>query len=177
MAQAIRLTERIANELDRDLRKALRQMVAWEQEEALYSQRRVEDYRSWLVNKAAEFRVSVDSFCKDYDKLNELDDLWRRRVYTREETPIDQTERAVRNLYAMWIFQSQMFIERAEYFHRHKVNLDDAADRVRNLKRDAERLLRSWESPVPSSAPSFRVVELPDDVTDRIRELFPDVVS
>jgi hypothetical protein len=169
-------TQHRTSDLDRDLETARRGFSALEREEAELSARQEEEHQRWIERKATKFRPPLELFLKVFPLIRELDDDWRGQVFRGRVAFDPKTEGSIRTLYAVWLGYSQMFVEKAEYLGRHGSNFDAELDRLGRYRREADKLLRAWEPPVPSLAPSFRSPPLSAETTARLRELFPDGV-
>jgi hypothetical protein len=166
-------TQHRTSDLDKELESARREFAALERENRLSTQAQEAEYQRWIEGKAARFRTPLGLFVRVFSLIQDLDDTWRRQVFRGQEAFNPQTERAVRNLYAIWLGYSQMFQEKAEYLARQGINFDDALSELGRHQREADRLLRTWESPVLAQGPSFRSTVVSPEGTARFRELFP----
>lgn len=172
----VRDTRRRTSDLDQELENARREFSALEREEAGQRARQQADYRRWIDQKAAMFRPPLELFLKLFPLIRELDDSWRQRVFRGQEAFDPTTEGPIRKLYAVWLGYSGMFEDEAEYLGRHGVGFDAELVELGRYQREADKVLRAWEPPVLSRAPSFRPPPLSAEATERLRELFPDTV-
>jgi hypothetical protein len=111
-----------------------------------------------------------------FPRIREFDDAWRREVTRGQQAFDPQVERALRNLYAIWLGISQLFQSNAEYLSRHGCDFETELNQLGSYRREADRVLRTWGPPVLARAPSFRTPPLSEETTARIRELFPGKV-
>ena len=145
-----------------------------EREEARLLAGQQAEHRPWIVRKASRFRPVVELFLNVFPLIREVEDAWRRQVFTGQEAFNPRTEGAVRNLYAVWLGYSSIFQEAAEYLSRHGEDFEADLDRLGRRRREADRLLRGWESPVLSQGPSFRTPPLSEEASGRLREMLRD---
>jgi hypothetical protein len=162
------------SDLDRELELARREVSALEREQAEAQARQAQEYQQFLQDKAVKFRHVLDVYLNVYRMIRELDDTWRRQVYRGVERFDERTESAVRSLYGLWVAYSGMFEEKAAYFGRHGSKFDAELDAIGRNKREADQVLRTWEPPLKTSAPSFRPMLLSADETARLRDMFPN---
>jgi hypothetical protein len=162
--------------LDRDLETARKEFSALEREELDPPARHQAEHQPWIEQRAAKFRTALELFLAVLPLLREVDDAWRQQVFRGQEAFNPATEGSIRTLYGVWLGYSQMFQEKAEYLGRHGLDFEPDLDKLGRYRREADRLLRTWEPPVPSLAPSFRPAPLSPETTARLRELFPDKV-
>jgi hypothetical protein len=159
------------SDLDQELETARREFSVLERQEAKQGPNQQAEYRRWLAQKETRCRAPLSRFLKVFTLIREFDDDWRREVTRGQETLYCEVERELCNLYAIWLGISQLFHSNAEKLSRHGCEFENEMDHLGRYRREADRLLRTWEPPVLSNVPSFRTPPLSAETTARIREL------
>ncbi len=168
-------TRRRTSDLGNDMERARRELAELERMEADAVAHRQAEIRRWYERKWETFKPTMERFLGLFPMIREVEDDWRRDVFCGRAELDEQTDQIVRGLYALWLFYSRMFKEKAEFLGRNLPGtLDESLDRLVRSVREGDRLLRAWESPVLSRGLSFRAPVLSPEAAARFREMFPE---
>jgi hypothetical protein len=165
-------TRRRSSDLDNDMERARRELVELERMEAEESARKQAEVRRWFEQKWEKLKPTLERFLALFPMIREVDDDWRRDVFCGRVPLDEQTDQVVRGLYALWLFYSRLFKEKAEFLGRNLPGVpDESLDRLIKYAREGDRLLRAWERPQLSRGPSFRSAELSPEAAARIKNI------
>jgi hypothetical protein len=168
-------TLRRSSDLDNHMERARRELVEFQRLEAEEFARRQAETRRWYEWNWEKFKPQLERFLGFFSEIRELEDDWRRDVFCGRAPFEERSDQIVRGLYALWLFYSRMFKEKAEFLGRNLPGvLDESLDRLVRSVREGDRLLRAWEPPVLSRGPSFRAPVLSPEATARFKEMFPE---
>jgi hypothetical protein len=167
-------TRRRTSDLDKNLERARRELAELERGEAEEAARKETEIRRWYEQRWENFKPKLEWFLGFFPMIRELEDDWRRDVFCGRDQLDEQTDQAVRGLYALWLAYSRMYREKAEFLGRNLPNaIDEFLDRLGRSAREGDRLLRAWEPPVLSRGPSFRAPVLSPEAAARFKAMFP----
>jgi hypothetical protein len=168
-------TRRRSSDIDGRMEKARRELSEFESIEAEEAARQLAETRILFERKWEKFRPTLEQFLELFPQIRQVDDDWRRDVFCGREPFEPQMDQLVRGLYAVWLSYRRMFEEKAEFLGRHLHGVPDGhLDRLARFAREADRLLRAWESPVLSRGPSFRAPALSANAAARFKEIGPE---
>ena len=164
------------SEIDSRIEKARRELGELERTEALEAARRQAEQLLWYRQKWEDFKPRVNRYLDLFPMIQEIETDWRRDIFCGRVVLEEQTDQAMRGLYALWLFGCKLFEEHAEYLARHlpEGTLDQSLNRLGKFAREGDKLLRSWEPPVLSSGYSFRAPALSPESAACFGKMFPE---
>ena len=125
-----------------------------------------------MAEQAQRFDVHFNLFLAVYEKIRELNRLWRRNVFRGDEPFSPEMDASLRGLFAVWCLLSDPIREKAEYFERHGANFNQSFSRLAEYTREAKQTYRTWESPALSSSPALRTLKIAKEDLAWARSLF-----
>ena len=165
-----------ASNLNIDLSSARRTLNELERQLARREEKQEAEYRDWIKAKADTFREVLTVILGVFPLIKQLDNDWRREVFCGKQEADPEVEEGIYTLFALlhtFSLHESKLAEKARYYARHGYACD-FAPQIEALVRfgeEAEAVLRAWESPALSSAPSFRTPPLNAETSARLREL------
>jgi hypothetical protein len=173
-------TRHRTDELDRQLEESYQSVRKatpreWGDEEQSDEERPAEHQR-YLKSEAEFVKPRLATFLSLFVLIRQFEQDWRENVFKRREKFDPLTDKAIRALYSNWLGSCLAIRGRIEYLNRHTKLFQTDLVQLEMCKSEAESLLKYWEPPVLSSAPSLRTPPLSPETMDNIRKLFPGKV-